>query len=537
MNRTKGPKPGGGPRISILGNLPADLYKKAGAGLFFRALWGMFFLSLFFSCDILRLSPFEVTQWTPGTGYHGEPGDIMVSISFSHDPDKPTVEHAFSLTEDDTVLNGSFIWEGRTLVFKPALPLEVNRNYVLAIREDAQDRAGVSMDKKFEAPFSTRGAGKRPLVLSVDPPDMGVITEPRREIRMEFSEPVKVNSCVNAVSFSPSAKGSWRLEAGDRRAVFVPQEPWVRGTTYRIRVSPDFSTTLGLTLGKEWTGYFIAGNDKTPPCLEAAYALDPGGNRALTLLPEDAGPLKRENTGWESSYRLRLDFSEPVDTADLKNRLTVEPAAAFEMETPPGYADGAVFSFTQPLQYLGVYLFRLNAGVRDAAGNESPDPRVFRIRADGPASRPPRFVGLRMPMAPGDPADEEALAFSAEEPFRGLPVLPGENRYPYDVSTPARIELYFDVVPGAEIDLFSLMNLFRVDATNNALSFSPRSMEAGNFSLPDKPPSWEAYYRINVKGVLTNTTDSGVVTFQIASGLQDSLGNRNEGAFKLPLLK
>ncbi|MDR0689730.1 MAG: Ig-like domain-containing protein [Spirochaetaceae bacterium] len=537
MNRINGHKPRGGPETPVFGNLTAGLYKKTGFGLFFWVLRGMFFLSLVFSCDLLRLSPFEVIQWTPGTGRHGDPGDITVSISFSHDPDKIAVEQAFSLTEDDTVLTGSFIWEGRTLVFKPALPLELNRSYVLTILEDARDRAGVSMDKKFEAPFSTRGAGKRPSVLSTDPPDMGVITDPRREIRIEFSEPVKVNSCVNAVSFSPSARGSWRLEAGDRRAVFVPREPWVRGTTYRIRFSPDFSGTLGLTLGKEWTGYFIVGNDKTPPVLEATYALDPEGNRALKLLPEEPGPLKRENAGWESSYRLALDFSEPVDTADLKNRLTVEPALAFETETPPGYAAGAVFTFTQNPTYSASYLFRLNAGVRDAEGNESPDPTVFRIRVDGPASRPPRFIGFRMPMAPGDPADEEAAAFSVEEPFRDLPVRPGETRYPYDVSTPAWIELYFDVVPGAGIDLFSLMNLFRVDAANNALSFSPRSMEAENFPIPDKPPAWEAYFRIKVKGVLTNTTDSGVVIFQIASGLQDSLGNRNEGAFKIPLLK
>jgi hypothetical protein len=290
-------------------------------------------------------------------------------------------------------------------------------------------------------------------------------------------------------------------------------------------------------LGKELTGYFVVGDDKTPPRLEAAYALDLDGKAAAELLPEETGPLKRENTGWESSYRLALDFSEPVDTADLKNRLTVEPALTLTTETPPGYAERVVFNFTQKPGYLSVFLLRLNAGVRDVAGNESVDPRVFRIRADGPSSKPPRFIGFRMPMAPGDPTDVEAMAFSVEAPFRGLPVQRGENRYPYDVSISTWIELYFEVIPGTEIDLLSLMNLFRIDATNNALSFSPRSMETGNFAIPDKPPAWEAYYRIKVKGVLTNTTDSGVVIFQIASGLRDSLGNRNEEAFKIPLLK
>jgi hypothetical protein len=515
---------------------PPDRLYPYGRG-WFRVLGGMAFVSLLLSCDILRLSPFEVTRWTPGTGYHGAPGDLMVSISFSHDPDRPAVEQAFSLTEDDTVLQGSFIWEGRTLVFKPALPLEPNRDYVLTILEDARDQAGVSMDKKFEAPFSTKGEGQRPSVLSVDPPDRETITEPRREIRIGFSEPVTVTSCVTAVSFNPSTEGSWRLEAGDRLAIFVPREPWVWGTAYRLQVSPDFSGARGLTLGKEFASYFVAGDDQTPPRLEAAHALDAEGQAAMELLPEEAGPLKRENTGWESSYRLRLDFSEPVDTADLKNRLATEPALTLTMETPPGYAGRAVFSFTQKPGYLTSFLLRLNAGVRDAAGNESAEPRIFRIRADGPGSKPPRFIGFRMPMAPGAPTDVKATVFSVEEPFRGLPVQPGADRYPYEASTPTWIELYFEVVPGAEIDLLSLMNLFRVDATNTALSFSPRTMETGNFSLPDKPPGWEAYYRINVKGVLTNTTDSGVVIFQIGSGLRDSRGNRNEGTFKLPLLK
>jgi hypothetical protein len=461
----------------------------------------------------------------------------MVCLSFSHDPDKPSAEYAFSLTEDNAVLNGSFIWDGWTLIFQPAVPLEINRDYVLTIREDARDLTGVSMDKKFEGRFSTRERESRPSVRSVDPPDGAMVTDLRQELRIEFSEPITVNSCVNAISLSPSATGSWYVESESQRAVFIPREPWIWGTTYRIHISPEFSGLRGLTLGKEFTACFVAGDDKIPPRLEAAYALDRSGNPVIKLIPEEAGPLKQENTRWESFYRLRLDFSEPVDTADLKNRLVAEPALTLTLETLPAYSGQVVFDFTQKPEYATPFLLRLNTGFRDAAGNQSSLPAVFRVRADGPSSRPPGFIGIRMPMAPGDPADDEALSFSAEAPFQNLPVRPGENRYPYGVSTAVWIELYFDVAPGADIDLLSLMNLFRLDATNNALFFSSRSMEADNFSPSDKPPAWEAYYRIKVKGVLTNTVDSGVVIFQIASGLRDSRGNRNEKTFTIPLLK
>ncbi|MDR2029554.1 MAG: Ig-like domain-containing protein [Treponema sp.] len=520
--------------------------------VFFKVLGGMVFLSLFFSCDILRQSPFEVAQWSPGTGYHGEPEHIRVSVSFSHDPDKLSVEHSFSLTEDSSPVNGSFGWEGRTLVFHPAVPLELNRDYVITLLEDAQDQKGISMDKKFEASFTTRGTGSRPAVLSVDPRDMGTVMDPRQEIRIEFSEPPQLTSCVNAISFSPSAGGSWRLEAGGRQAVFLPQESWVMGTTYRMRIAPDFSSLPGLTLGKEFTTYFVVGDDRTPPRLMAAHALDPAGNPVMELVPAEDGPLMGETSRWESAYRLRLEFSEPVDTADLKNRLTVEKAPSLEMETESGYADRVVFGFSEKPEYASSFLIRINAGVRDKAGNESSGPVVFRIRADGPCSKPPALAGIRMPMAPGgldehtnEPADDplvpeqfyQVVSFSMDEPFGDLPVLPGNGRYPYTESTPTWIELYFDTVPGAEIELLSLMNLFRVDATNNALSFFPRSMETGNFSVPDAPPGWEAYYRVKVKGLLINSTDPGVVVFQIASGLQDNLGNRNEKIFRLPLLK
>ncbi|MFP3089650.1 Ig-like domain-containing protein [Treponema sp. TIM-1] len=522
--------------------------KKIGYA-FFTALARIFLVSLLFSCDILRQSPFEVAQWSPGTGYHGTPERIRVSVSFSHDPDTLSVEHSFSLTEDGSSVNGSFGWSGRTLVFTPAVPLELNRDYVITIREDAQDQKGISLDEQFEAPFTTRGMGKRPVVLSVDPQDMGTVLDPWQEIRMEFSEPPRVTSCVNAVSFSPSSGGSWRLEAGGYRAVFAPQEPWVMGTTYRIRVAPDFSSSLGLTLGKEFTTYFTVGNDQTPPRLTAARALDPEGAAVMELVPAGDGPLLGENPRWESAYRLGLEFSEPVDTADLRNRLVVEKALPLEMETESGYADRVVFSFSKKPEYLSSFLIRINAGVKDKAGNESTDPVSFRIRADGPYSKPPALAGIRLPMAPGGLGDEttgnplppeqyyQAAAFSVDEPFQDLPILPGTGRYPYTESTPTWIELYFDRAPGAEIDLLSLMNLFRVDATHNALSFFPRSMEAGNFSVPTPPPGWEAYYRINVKGFLINTTDPGVVVFQIASGLQDNLGNRNEKVFRLPLLK
>jgi hypothetical protein len=505
-------------------------------------------VSLLGSCDLLRFSPFEVARWSPGPGFHQDPGALEVSVGFTHDPDRLMVEHSFSLTEDDQAVKGAFEWEGRTLRFTPFLPLEGDRDYRITILADAADDRGLSMDKKFEGAFTTRGEGERPRILGVDPGDGGIIGEARREIRVEFSRPLRLGSCIEEISLSPAITGVWSLEGEDRIAVFTPGEPWEAGTSYRLRFSADFSDARGRALGKDFSSSFILGEDFLPPCLEGAYALDREGEVKMRLVPSEQTLVTAENFRWEAAYRLRLDFSEAVDTGSLKSRLSVEPSLKVELESPPGYTDSAVFRFTEGPEFSKPFLIRLDAGVRDDWGNESAEPVIFRVIADGPFSKPPALIGIRLPLAPalipedgGEvPPPEElyrAADFSVEAPFGDLPIEDGEGRYPYTKQVPGWIELYFDLAPGAELELLSLMNLFRVEAANNALSFSPRFMSAGDFTFPEKRPGWEAYYRVEVRGIFVNTVSSGVVSFLIGSGLQDTLGNRSGKTWKIPLLK
>ncbi|MCL2411832.1 MAG: hypothetical protein FWC97_09345, partial [Treponema sp.] len=84
----------------------------------------LFLLFCFGSCDILRTSLFEVVSWTPGSGYHCEPENIVLSFKFSHDPHIPSVERNFSLNKDGNRVRGIFIWNGKTMIFRPLNPLE-----------------------------------------------------------------------------------------------------------------------------------------------------------------------------------------------------------------------------------------------------------------------------------------------------------------------------------------------------------------------------------------------------------------------------
>jgi hypothetical protein len=490
---------------------------------------------LILSCDILRSSAFVVEAWGPAGNFYGDPGSIIPWLLFSHEPDRSSVEKSFSLTEDGSPVTGFFRWEGRRVGFIPAAPLKAEKDYVLSVAAEARDEWGLSMDEKFTGIFSTRSGRSRPSLVSVEPQAMGTMQEERGEVSLLFSEPVPLNSCIEYISFSPGMAGLWRVEGN--AAIFTPSEKWKLGQRYELRVSSSFAGYTGLSMGREFVSVFTAGEDLEKPFLIAAYALNAAGTEEE--LVEDSPGLFLENSGWDRKTRLRLVFSEPVDTVSVLSCLSSEGAPSLVMEGFPGIREDIVFGMGEGPEYESRFLLRLSAGVRDAAGNESSGVLVFRIFADGPHSKPPRLIGMRLPMVPGGttPEEQELLDFGIDTLFENLPVGNEEDRFPFGVPVPLWIELYFDTAPETTVDALSLMGLFRVEAGEKVLTFSAQSISESDFSVSGPRPGWESYRRLEIRGLLTNKANPGMVNFIVGAGLQDKLGNRNDASFCISLLK
>ena len=230
-------------------------------------------------------------------------------------------------------------------------------------------------------------------------------------------------------------------------------------------------------------------------------------------------------------------FSRPVDTISVKNSLGAEGAAGLIMETLPGFETEVVFCFETAPVYESRFVFKLKSGIKDQAGNESSDEHIFRIYADGYCSKPPGLVGIRMPMAPGNAASLDLADFGIHSLFVNLPITNGTGCYPSKDEIDTWIECYFETAPGAFVDPLSLMELFRIETSNNVLTFSPRQIKTGSFSVPDPRKDWEKYERLEIGGILVNTSNSGLVHFTIMPGLKDNNGNRNEKTFRISLVK
>ncbi len=495
-------------------------------------------LFCFSSCDLLRFSQFEVISWTPGDGYHIEPEKITVSLDFSHDPDTASVEKNFSLTGNGNSIRGTVLWDERKMIFTPLLPLEKNMDFTVSLSADACDTKGLSMDDVFYGEFTTRPNNARPVLLSCYPEMYGEADDPRTEVRLYFSAPVPLNTLYDNVSFNPSMTGSWRLEDDGKMAVFTPAEPWIQHNRYEIRCSSSLTDNNGMNIENDFTSIFTIGTDHEAPYLLYAGRITKDGD-IVEMTPDrgytGAAELPVENYGWEKDDRLSLVFSKPVDGLLIKNYLIAENAPGLVMETSSDFNTEHIFTFNSTPVYESRFAFRIKPGITDRSGNVSRNEYVYRIFANGKYSRPPALVGIRMPMAPNSNTDSELFCVGTDSIFEFIPI--DDNKYLSGKNIQTWIEMYFITAEGALVDPFSLMEHFRIETSNDVISFSPRMVKQTGFSIPEPQEGWENFERLEITGIIENSTNNGIINFIIGSGLKDSLGNKNEKSFVISVIK
>ncbi|MCL2196192.1 MAG: Ig-like domain-containing protein [Treponema sp.] len=497
-----------------------------------------FILNSFNSCDILRTSEFEVVSWSPGGGYHSEPENITVSINFSNEPDKANIERNFSLIGNSIRVKGSFNWNGNSMTFNPLTPFETNADYVITISADAHDTEGLSLDREFNGHFTTRQDGARPVLISFFPSLYDKVSDPRAEILLNFSLPVPLITLYENITFTPSMTGYWQLKDEGKQVVFTPAEPWIQNTRYDIRLSASLSDNNGMTTGKDYTITFTAGTFSEIPYLKSVSRILKDGS--IIPLDSDRGyagvtEFPVENSNIEKDDKFIFVFSKPADSASVKNYISIEDGPGLIMETAPGFKENFIFRFESIPAYESRFTVKIKSGIKDISNNETKEEYIYRIFADGKYSKPPELAGIRIPMAPYNETDQKMVFCKSDSLYSKIPIT--DEYYPSGQTVNTWIELYFETAQDASINLFSLMDLFQTETSNNVISFSPRYVKQNNFTVTNPQKGYEDYLRIEIRGEFENTTNFGVIYFQIGAGLMDSHGNKNEKQQRIPLLK
>lgn len=492
------------------------------------------------SCGALGAAPFKLLGWSPGGDPAPGSAPFTLRLDFSMVPDTASVENAFSLSENGAPVAGEFLWDGASVNFIPYCGWSPQADYRLAVSGEARTADGLSLEPPFEVSFSTKVDKDRPRVDSTVPERGGIVLEGNSNITVKFSEPIDPALFPESVSFSPGARGRWTFDSSGTVATFTPMRAWEQGTEYEVRLSADVRDLCGNTMAEPYSFRFICGDDRVAPELLALEAIDAAGAAVLTLRQssrEDGTVLY--NNGWETGWRLRASFSEDVVLSSVDTQVQCSSGLSLRRLTGGDCARVVEFSLKPAPEWGSVFYVDFSPGIRDAGANQTAEGLSCTIVADGPRSKPPRLLGLRIPLAPGmiQPADRCLSAFSVDRPYETIAITSDQGHFPVGIQTALVFECYFELAPGASIDILSLMDTFRARATNGALDFSAVAIRPGGLDYAAPCPEWPGAAIALIEGSLTNRAASGVFTVQFASGLVDSLGNVNHMAQTLALLK
>jgi hypothetical protein len=280
--------------------------------------------------------------------------DVVFSEPVRHD----TAERAFSI---DPSVQGSFHWQGMTMIFTPSAKLPLSSTFKVHVAAGIEDRVGNSQSKTQDMTFTTVAA---PGVTRVVPAAGDVSVPVDSPIQITFDRNMDLEKVLAGLTIEPDVPftATWNGPV----LTIVPNNPLSFSTVYKIRISDKAVDTDGTHLSPA-------------PFLTSFRTVDMGLRvEALIPAPNVAGASVRTP--------IAVVYDGPIDPDSIADAITLTPPVSGKLEVTslpndhgPSASDAAsasagessrVLLFTPdgPLAAHTTYQVTVGSGVRRTDG-------------------------------------------------------------------------------------------------------------------------------------------------------------------------
>lgn len=490
------------------------------------------------SCSVLIEGSFGISDISPSKGFLTT-YDAEIFVVFTQEVNKITCENAFSLLENGRPMPGRFEWHGTKLVFTPYTGFSNAKNYILRVSEGAESINGVSLDKSYEVNFKTKKSDSRPNIISISP-DHNLITALQdTSIHIVFDKEMDFKSCLEGITISPKIQGYSELINNGREYVFVPLELYSFNTDYNIRISSNVSDIDQNCISEEKLERFHFGTETIEPVLLKCTATNYTTYDFTNYNNIDYG--YNENMICKTDFNLL--FSEKVLISTVKNSLSFSPSVEYEVIASTEYSDTVNIKLKKGLDYNKLYTISLRNSFKDTENNIAKEAVIYRFLTNNSKNKNIEIHKIGFQIKASVDTLESYQVFDCSEgsniEYSTLNVNP--LVYPVNDTTKTASILYcfstaFDNETNtyATLSIYQLLDKLQVPGiSNGCISLIPISahIETNQYLIEGN------LICVNVQYKIINTIASGIITFSIKEGIEDSFGNKMIKSFSLPLVK
>src|SRR5579859_3989334 len=177
-------------------------------------------------------APPQIVDYSPLRGARDVSTATPIQITFDHDVDEASIASRLHLVPET---RGTITWiSPRKLVYQHSL-LATSTTYEVVLEAGYRDPAGNVYALRHHWSFITEPP---PSLGSSNPADGATGVDPADYLTVDFTHPMNADSLRSAITFTPAAQFSVRLDPNDsRRAIVAPDSLLQPDTTYHLLVT------------------------------------------------------------------------------------------------------------------------------------------------------------------------------------------------------------------------------------------------------------------------------------------------------------
>jgi hypothetical protein len=279
-----------------------------------------------------------------------------IKVAFSEDVKPELAQKAFSITPN---VDGSFHWQGSTMIFTPSNKLPLSSTFRVHMAAGVEDTSGNSQDGSQDLTFTTVGP---PVVKSVSP-DLNAERVPiNTTVVVTFDRFMDPQQALQGLTLEPAApfEATWQGTV----LTLIPTKPLEYDTVYTIKLGAPAVDTDGSKLTPFVTTFRTVGI----------------GLRALALYPAQG-----VSGGVSIQSKIAVVFDGPIDQSSIANSIQLAPPVGGSISvitlpddrSPQGQASPTpsrsgsnvlVFSPSGPLAAHTSYTVTMSSGIRSTDG-------------------------------------------------------------------------------------------------------------------------------------------------------------------------
>ena len=469
---------------------------------------------IFSGCELMKelvnMDPPEIKSYSPNAITINSERINNIRISFSSKMEKAKTEEAFSLTENDETIFGTFVWQGNTMIFTPYNGFKENSTYEIQITTASEDTYGNSLSDEFSHIFYTGTEKIPPLLEDFTPENDEEITDFLLPITLLFSEEINIESFYSSFSINPEITFSFTFTTdsfGRTEVTAQPNSSYEAGEEYRVEINTSLKDNSGNNLPETCFFYFTA-EDTVDQGIDT-FQTQADGTDIFDIT------ITSYNNGIEKDEIFVINFLAPVEQDELSGIISIEPNVLNNITWSADYTS-CTLEFTDYLSYDSIYEISL---LEDK----------YRIRINGDDSIPPTLTQSEI-------IYYDSFGVNSSPPYSDATYLELDPAIDLIINNAVAgiiyLDFYIEHAPFFDINLNSFIDALSITNTNQciALSIIAITRNPAGFPAPNPPPA----PNVTVMRITCNiNTDNptGTITFSLDTKLKDTNDNNMQEAY------